>query len=82
MDGRCATVFAAAAAIGASFYVFLAPDGKKKKIAPRRGKSLVFIKDKHFPKITSLFHLFHFENEIRNSFISALIRLNENAKVL
>ncbi|KAJ7333791.1 Ubiquitin carboxyl-terminal hydrolase 30 [Desmophyllum pertusum] len=38
MDGRCATVFAAAAAIGASFYVFLAPDGKKKKMAPRRDR--------------------------------------------
>lgn len=37
MDGRCATVFAAAAAIGASFYVFLAPDGKEKKKS-RRGK--------------------------------------------
>lgn len=37
MDGRCATVFAAAAAIGASFYVFLAPDGKKKNTF-RKGK--------------------------------------------
>lgn len=35
MDGRCATVFAAAAAIGASFYVFLAPDGKEKKKSRR-----------------------------------------------
>lgn len=31
MDGRSLTVFAAAAAIGAGFYVFLAPDEKKKK---------------------------------------------------
>ena len=31
MDGRCVTVFAAAAAIGASFYVLLAPCGKKSK---------------------------------------------------
>lgn len=37
MDGRCLTVFAAAAAIGASFYVFLAPDGKNKKRV-KRGK--------------------------------------------
>ncbi|KAL9980983.1 hypothetical protein ACROYT_G009632 [Oculina patagonica] len=37
MDGRCVTVFAAAAAIGASFYVFLAPNGKKKK-APRKDR--------------------------------------------
>ena len=37
MDGRSFTVFAAAAAIGASFYVFLAPDGKKKK-GIKRGK--------------------------------------------
>ncbi|XP_020607795.1 ubiquitin carboxyl-terminal hydrolase 30 homolog isoform X3 [Orbicella faveolata] len=31
MDGRCVTVFAAAAAIGASFYVLWAPYGKKSK---------------------------------------------------
>lgn len=37
MDGRSLTVFAAAAAIGASFYVFLTPDGKKKK-GVKRGK--------------------------------------------
>ena len=31
MDGRFVSVFAAAAAIGASFYVLLAPYGKKPK---------------------------------------------------
>ncbi|XP_068679473.1 ubiquitin carboxyl-terminal hydrolase 30-like isoform X1 [Montipora foliosa] len=36
MDGRTLTIFAAAAAIGASFYVLLAPDGKKKKTRIRR----------------------------------------------
>ena len=40
MDGRSLTVFAAAAAIGASFYVFLTPDGKKKK-GVKRGKSKI-----------------------------------------
>ena len=40
MDGRGLTVFAAAAAIGASFYVFLTPDGKKKK-GVKRGKSKI-----------------------------------------
>lgn len=38
MDGRSLTVFAAAAAIGAGFYVFLAPDEKKKKKGTKKGK--------------------------------------------
>ena len=38
MDGRSLTVFAAAAAIGAGFYVFLAPDEKKKKTGFKKGK--------------------------------------------
>ena len=40
MDGRL-TVFAAAAAIGASFYVFLAPGGNKKKGVKRGKKSRI-----------------------------------------
>lgn len=40
MDGRCLGVFAAAAAIGASFYVFLSPDGKKKK-GIKKGKGRI-----------------------------------------
>ena len=41
MDGRLTTVFAAAAAIGASFYVFLAPGGNKKKGVKRGKKSRI-----------------------------------------
>lgn len=43
MDGRCLTVFAAAAAIGAGFYVFLAPNAKKKK-GIKKGKCQVICK--------------------------------------
>lgn len=54
MDGRCVSVFAAAAAIGASFYVFSAPDGNKKK-APKRGECYFFLfKTKNTPKQTNV----------------------------